>query len=136
MSREELIRLVVYLQERLEESGAARKADSRRMSEMSDKISELTELLRKSNEAMSAMAVQVSDLMRQLKTEKEESAKLRSEVKVGRRNRFVRKYQKGTRKSDDENHPTSHTDAEEDFDGTPESLPKNVDVDAGVNEDV
>lgn len=79
MSREELIRLVVYLQERLEESDAARKADSRRMSEMADKISELMELLRKSNEAVSAMAVQVSDLMKQLKAEREESAKLRSE---------------------------------------------------------
>ena len=109
MSREELIKLVVYLQERLEESDAARKADSRRMSEMADKISELTELLRKNNEAMSAMAVQVSDLMKQLKAEREESAKLRSEVKVGRRHLFDRKSQKGTRKKDDENRPTPHT---------------------------
>lgn len=37
MNRDELVRLVVYLTERLEESEAGRKADSCRMSEMADK---------------------------------------------------------------------------------------------------
>lgn len=109
MNRDELIKLAAYLTERLEESDAGRKVDSRRMSEMAGRISELTELLRKNNETMSAMAGQMSDLMRQLKAEREESAKLRSEVKAGRRHLFDRKSQKGTRNRDDENRPTPHT---------------------------
>ena len=51
---------------------------------MADKISELTELFSKSNEAMSVMSVQVSDLMKQFKAEKREALKQRSEVKIGR----------------------------------------------------
>lgn len=51
----------------------------RKNAELSDK---LTELLRKSNEAVSEMSVQVSELTRLLKAEREESAKLRSEIKV------------------------------------------------------
>ena len=69
MSRDELIKLITYLTGCLEESDVCRKADNRRMSEMAEKISELTEQLRKSNEVVSAMAGQVSDLMSQLKAE-------------------------------------------------------------------
>ena len=43
------------------------------------------------------------------KAEKEAAAKLQSEVKVGRRNQFVRKSQEGTKNKDDENSPTPHT---------------------------
>lgn len=129
MNRDELVKLIAYLQERLEEADFSRKESDRKNAELSDKLTELTEQLRKSNETMSAMAAQISDLMRQLKAEREESAKLRSEVKVGRKLRFDRKSQKGTRNRDDENRPTPYTDVEDDFDGTPESLPENLDVD-------
>ena len=120
MNRDELIKLIAYLTDRLEESEAARKENDRRMSELSDKISELTEQLRKTNDGMSAMAVQLSEQSKLLR-EKDE--------KIGRRHLFDRKSQKGTRKKDDENRPTPHTDVKGGFDGTPESLPANLDVD-------
>lgn len=126
MNRDELIKLIIYLQERLEETDLARRESDRKNAELSDK---LTELLRKSNEATSAMAVQMSELTRQFKEERKESAKLRSEVKVGRKHLFGKKSQKGTKSKDDDNRTTPHTDVEEDFDGTPESLPDNLDVD-------
>ena len=129
MNRDELIKLAAYLTERLEESEATRKESDRRMSELSDRISELTEQLRKTNEVMSAMAVQLSEQSRQLREKDEKIAELQSTVKVGRRHQFGRKSQKGTRDKDDENRPTPHTDVENDFDGTPESLPGNLDVD-------
>ena len=129
MNRDELIKLAIYQRERMEEMEAARKESDRKNAELTGRISELTELLRKSNEAMSTMAGQMSELIRQLKAEREESAKLRSEVKVGRRHLFDRKSQKGTRNKDDENRPTPHTDVKGGFDGTPESLPGNLDVD-------
>ena len=131
MNRDELIKLAIYQRERMEEMESARKESDRQNAELTDKLSALTEQLRKNNEAMSAMATQVSELMRQLKAEREAAAKLRSEVKVGRRHLFGRKSQKGTKAKDrdDENRPTPHTDVKEDFDGTPESLPDNLDVD-------
>ena len=49
MTRDELIKFIIYQRERMEESDAARKESDRRISELTDKISELTELLRKSN---------------------------------------------------------------------------------------
>ena len=110
MNRDELIKLAAYLTERLEESEATRKESDRKKAELTGRISELTELLRKNNEVMSAMAGQMSDLMRQLKAEREESAKLRSEVKVGRRHLFDRKSQKVTKAKDkDDDHSTLHT---------------------------
>ena len=129
MNRDELIKLIAYLTDRLEESEAARKESDRRMSELSDKISELTEQLRKTNDGMSAMAVQLSEQSKLLKEKDEKIAELQSTVKAGRRHLFDRKSQKGTRKKDDENRPTPHTDVKGDFDGTPESLPANLDVD-------
>ena len=77
------------------------------------------------------MAAQISELARQLKAEREETARLRSELKAGRRHMFGRKSQKGTkpRCGDDDNRPTPHTDVKGGFDGTPESLPANLDVD-------
>lgn len=129
MNRDELIKLIIYLQERLEEADLARRESDGKNAELSDKLTELTELLRKSNEAVSAMAVQVSELTRQLKAERDESAKLRSEVKAGRKHLFGKKSQKGTKSGDDENMPTPHTDVKGGFDGTPESLPVNLDVD-------
>lgn len=131
MNRDELVKLAIYQRERMEEMEAARKESDRKNAELTDKLSALTEQLRKNNEAMSAMTAQISELMRQLKTEREEAAKLRSEVKAGRKNLFGRKSQKGTRAKDrdDENCPTPHTDVKGDFDGTPESLPVNLDVD-------
>ena len=114
MNRDELIKLVAYLTERLEESEAARKKEREEsagsISALAAQVSELTEQLRKSNEVVSAMAGQMSDLMRQLKAEREESAKLRSEVKVGRRHLFDRKSQKVTKAKDkDDDHSTLHT---------------------------
>ena len=129
MNRDELIKLAIYQRERLEEADLARRESDRKNAELSDKLTEQTELLRKSNEAVSAMAVQVSELTRQLKAEREESAKLRSEVKAGRKHLFGTKSQKGTRSKDDDNMPTPHTDVKGGFDGTPESLPDNLDVD-------
>ena len=129
MNRDELIKLIAYLTDRLEESEAARKENDRRMSELSDKISELTEQLRKTNDGMSAMAVQLSEQSKLLREKDEKIAELQSTVKAGRRHLFDRKSQKGTRKKDDENRPTPHTDVKGGFDGTPESLPANLDVD-------
>ena len=135
MNRDELIKLAAYLTERLEESDVARKKEREEsagsISALTAQVSALTEELRKSNEAVFTMAGQISELMRQLQAEKEKSAKLQSAVKVGKRNLFGRKSQKGTKAKDkdDENLPTPHTDMEEDFDGTPESLPANLDVD-------
>ena len=132
MSRDELIKLVTYLTGRLEESDVARRKEREEsagnISALTAQVSALTEQLRKSNEAVFTMTGQISELMRQLKAEKEKSAKLQSEVKVGRRHLFGRKSQKGTRDKDDKNRPTPHTDVEDDFDGTPESLPSNLDV--------
>lgn len=133
MNRDELIKLANYQRERLEEADLARRESDRKNAELSDKLTELTELLRKSNEAVSVMAVQVSELTSQLKAEREESAKLRSEVKTGRRNFFGRKSQKGTKSKDDDDMPTPHTDVKGGFDGTPESLPDNLDVDVVKN---
>ena len=135
MNRDELIRLAAYLTERLEESDVARKKEREEsagsISALTAQVSALTEELRKSNEAVFTMAGQISELMRQLQAEKEKSAKLQSAVKVGKKNLFGRKSQKGTKAKDkdDDNLPTPHTDVEEDFDGTPESLPDNLDVD-------
>lgn len=135
MNRDELIKLAAYLTERLEESDVARKKEREEsagsISALTAQVSALTEELRKSNEAVFTMAGQISELMRQLQAEKEKSAELQSAVKVGKRNLFGRKSQKGTKAKDkdDDNLPTPHTDVEEDFDGTPESLPANLDVD-------
>ena len=135
MSRDELIKLVAYLTERLEESDAARKKEREEsagsISALTAQVSALTEQLRKNNESMSAMTEQVFGLMKQLREKDEKIAELQSTVKVGKRNLFGRKSQKGTKAKDkdDENRPTPHTDVEEDFDGTPESLPANLDVD-------
>ena len=126
MNRDELIRLIIYLQERLEETDLARRESDRKSAELSDKF---TGLLRKSNEATSAMSVQMSGLTGQLREERKESAKLRDEVKAGREHLFGKKSQKGTKSKDDDNRTTPHTDVEEGFDGTPESLPDNLDVD-------
>ena len=131
MTRDELIKLAVYQRERMEELEAARKETDRKNAGLTDKFSALTEQLRKSNEAMSGMAAQMSELMRQLKAEREEATELRSEVKAGRKNLFVRKSQKGTKAKDkdDGDRSTPHTDVKGGFDGTPESLPDNLDVD-------
>ena len=140
MNRDELIKLAIYQRERLEEAEIARRKEHEesagrisaltvQVSELTAKLSALTEQLRKNNESLSAMTEQVFGLMKQLKEKDEKIAELQSTVKVGRRNLFDRKSQKGTRKKDDENRPTPHTDVEEDFDGTPESLPGNLDVD-------
>lgn len=131
MNRDELIKLAIYQRERMEELEAARKETDRKNAELTDKLSALTEQLRKSNEVMSGMAAQMSELMRQLKAERKEAAKLRSEVKAGRKNLFGRKSQKGTKvkDKDDEDRSTPHTDVKGGFDGTPESLPDNLDVD-------
>lgn len=131
MNRDELIKLAIYQRERMEEMESARKESDRRISELTDKISELTELLRKSNETTSAMAVQVSELLRQLREKDRKIAELQSTVKAGRKNLFRRKSQKGTKAKDrdDENRPTPHTNVKGDFDGTPDSLPANLDVD-------
>ena len=131
MNRDELIKLAIYQRERMDEMESARKESDRKNAELTDKLSALTEQLRKNNEAMSTMAAQISELMRQLKAEREEAAKLRSEVKAGRGHMFDRKSQKGTKAKgkDDENRPAPHTDVKGGFDGTPESLPASLDVD-------
>lgn len=140
MNRDELIKLIIYLQERLEEADFARKKEreessgrisglTEQVSALTDKMSELTEQLRKNNEAMSAMAVQMAEQSRLLNEKDRKISELQSTVKVGRRHLFDRKSQKDTRNRDDDNRPTPHTDVEEDFDGTPESLPDNLDVD-------
>ena len=119
MNRDELIKLAAYLTERLEESEATRKKEREEsagsISALTAQVSALTEELRKSNEAVFTMTGQISELMRQLQAEKEKSAKLQSAVKVGKRNLFGRKSQKGTKAKDkdDDNLPTPHTDVED-----------------------
>ena len=137
MNRDELVKLAIYQRERMEEAEAIRRKEHEesagrisalmtQVSELTDKLSELTEQLRNSNESLSVMTEQVFGLMRQLREKDEKIAELQSTVKVGRRHLFDRKSQKGTRKKDDENRPTPHVDVEDDFDGTPESLPGNL----------
>ena len=94
MNRDELIKLAIYQRERVEEMESARKESDRQNAELTDKLSALTEQLRKNNDL------------------------------------FGRKSQKWTKAKDrdDENRPTPHTDVKGDFDGTPESLPGNLDV--------
>lgn len=101
----------------MEEMESARKESDRKNVELTDKISELTELLRKGNETTSAMAVQMSELLRQLREKDRKIAELQSTVKAGRKNLFGRKSQKGTQAKDrdDENRPTPHTDVKDDF---------------------
>lgn len=132
MNRDELIKLIFYLRERLEEADFARKESDRRISELTDKVSELTEQLRKGNDTATAMAVQMSELLKQLREKDGKIAELQSTVKVGRRHLFDRKSQKGTSNRDKENRQTPHTDVEDDFDGTPESQPKNLDLDVNT----
>ena len=139
MNRDELIKLAVYQRERMEEVEAARRKEreesagrisalTAQVSELTGKLSELTEQLRKNNESLSAMVVQLSEQSRLLREKDEKIAELQSTVKVERRHLFDRKSQKGTRKKDDENRPTPHTDVKGDFDGTPESQSGNLDV--------
>ena len=129
MNRDELIKLIAYLRECLEEADFARRESDSRISELTDKVSELTEQLRKGNDAAMVMAAQMSELLKQHREKDSKIAELQSTVKVGRRHLFDRKSQKGIRKRDDDNRPTPHTDVEEDFDSTPESLPTDLDVD-------
>ena len=131
MNRDELIKLIIYLRERLEDADAARKESDRRISGLTEKISELTEQLRKSNETTSAMAVQMSELLRQLKDKDRKIAELQSTAKAARKNMFGSKSQKGTKAKgrDNGNGPTPHTDVKDGFDGTPESLPAYLYVD-------
>ena len=84
MNRDELIKLAIYQRERLEEAEI--------VSELTAKLSALTEQLRKNNESLSAMTEQVFGLMRQLREKDEKIAELQSTVKVGRKSR---KSQKG-----------------------------------------
>lgn len=140
MNRDELIKLIIYLQERLEEADFTRNKEreessgrisglTSQVSALTDKITELTEQLRKNNEAMSAMAVQMAEQSRLINEKDCKISELQSTVKVGRKHLFGKKSQKGTRSRDDDNRATPHTDVEENFDGTPESLPDNLDVD-------
>ena len=144
MDRDELVKLVIFLQERLEEADLARRKEreessgrisglTAQVSALTDKISELTEQLRKNNGAMSAMAVQMAEQSRLINEKDRKISELQSTVKVGRRHLFDRKSQKCTRKRDDDNRPTPHTDVKGGFDGTPESLPDNLDVDVVKN---
>ena len=130
MNRDELIRLVAYLTDRLGESDVARKKEREEstgsISALAAQVSALTEQLRKTNEVMSAMATQLSEQSKLLREKDEKIAELQGTVKIGRRHLFDRKSQKGTRKKDDGNRPTPHTDVKDDFDGTPESLPGNL----------
>lgn len=81
MDRYELIKLIIYQSER-EEADAARKENDRRIFELTDKISELTEQPRKSNETTSLMSSQMSELPWQLKDKDRKIAELQSTAKV------------------------------------------------------
>ena len=78
-----------------EESAGRISALTTQVSELTDKLSTLTEQLRKNNESLSAMTEQVLGLMKQLREKDEKIAELQSTVKVGKRNFFGRKSQKG-----------------------------------------
>ena len=142
MNRDELIKQIIYLRERLEEAEAARKKEheesSERISALTSEVSglnrrvgELTDMLKASYVSASETAVQMSELLRQLKNKDKKIAELQSTAKVARKNMFGSKSQKGTKAKgkDNGNGPTPHTDVKDGFDGTPESLPADLDVD-------
>ena len=148
MNRDELIKLIVYQRERLEEADASRRREreesasrisalTAQVSALTEKISELTDMLRKSREDTSALTLQLSSLLKQLVEKDKLIADLQSTVKVGRKNLYGEKSQKGikTKAKEDGRHSIPHTDVKDDFDGTPGSLPENLDVDADVNGD-
>ena len=142
MNRDELIKLAIYQRERMEEMESARKKEredsagmisglTAEVSELNRRVGELTEMLRASNQNALGMSRQISELLEQLKEKDRKIEELQVTVRAGRKNLSGRKSQKGTKvkDKDDDNRPTPHTDVKEDFDGTPESLPDNLDVD-------
>jgi hypothetical protein len=142
MNRDELVKLAIYQRERMEEMEAARKKErednavmisglTAEVSELNKRVSGLTEMLRASNQNALEMSRQISELLEQLKEKDRKIEKLQVTVKSGRKNLFGRKSQKGTKvkDKDDDNRPTPHIDVKDGFDGTPESLPQNLDVD-------
>lgn len=142
MDRDELIRLIAFLRERLEEAEAARKKEheesSERISALTSEVSglnrrvgELSDMLKASYVSASETAMQMSELLRQLKDKDRKIAELQSTAKVARKNMSGSKSQKGTKAKgrDNGNGPTPHTDVKDGFDGTPESLPADLDVD-------
>lgn len=148
MDRDELIRLIAFLRERLEEAEAARKKEheesSERISALTSEVSglnrrvgELTDMLKASYVSASETAVQMSELLRQLKDKDRKIAELQSTAKVARKNMFGSKSQKGTKAKgrDNGNGPTPHTDVKDGFDGTSASLPDNLDLDVDVKND-
>ena len=143
MNRDELSEFIIYQRERMEELEASRKKEredcsvrisafSTEVSELNKRVGELTEMLKVSSQNASEMARPVSGLLEQLEGKNRKIAELQSEVKVGCKDRFGRKFQKGTKGRDDENRPTPHTDVKGESDGTSESLPDNLDVDLRV----
>lgn len=142
MTRDELIKLIIYQRELMEETEALRKKEredsagrisalAAEVSELNKRVGELTEMLKVSSQNASEMARQVSGLLEQLGKKDRKIAELQSALKAGRKNLFGRKSQKGTKSkgNDDATRCTPHTDVKDGFDGTPESLPDNLDVD-------
>lgn len=82
-------------------------------------------------EAMTKLMNQVCELTSAIKEKDAKIADLESRLSLARRIKYSRtSHKKSSKKNDDDNTPTPHTDAEADFDGTQESLPENMDVDA------
>lgn len=142
MDRDELIRLIAFLRERLEEAESSRKKEheesSERISALTSEVSvlnrrvgELTDMLKASYVSASETSMQMSELLRQLKDKDRKIAELQSTAKVARKNLFGRKSQKGTKAKDRDggNGPTPHTDVKDGFDGNSASLPDNLDLD-------
>ena len=141
MSREEMAKLLVYLTERLQESERLRAREheeaSSRIAELTLKVGEMGHTIAEMASVQRASVRQIAELTAAVKSKDELIARLQSEGSVSRKERFGSKSQKGirSRKRKNDNTPTPHTDAKGDFDGTPESLPENLDVDQGTAAD-
>ena len=78
------------------------------------------------------MAVLLPELIRQLREKDRKIAEQESTSKVARKNLFGHKSPKGSRIKNIPAPPTPRTDAKEGFDGTPESLLGDFDVDTDI----
>ena len=129
MTRDELIKLIIYQRECMEETEVSRKKEredsavrisalAAEVSELNKRVGELTEKLKAGSQNAFEMARLVSGLLEQLWEKDRKIAELQSEVKASCKNRFGHKSPKGTKGSDDENRLTPHTDVKDGFNGT------------------
>ena len=130
MSDIEKSKLILYLMEQREEQRKREESQQKQIAELMRNSQQTTEKLDKYIQQISALMNQICELTRLLKQKDQEISDLKSRLKLGQRIRYSKTSQKrSSRKKDDDDKPTPHTDAESGFDGSEESLPENMDVD-------